>query len=92
MLAGIVGPARPPGKVSPKCVLTLGMVQALLPPLERPDFLFAPGRLPGSDVDILTQVASAAPYLLRLAASAQQVRRHVVIPSSDSTDGHSTSW
>jgi succinylarginine dihydrolase len=71
--------------------LTLGIVQALLPPLERPDFSFLrQAGFRGSDADILTQVAASAPYLLRLAMSSAFVwaaNAATVIPSRDSIDG-----
>jgi succinylarginine dihydrolase len=71
--------------------LTLGMVQALLPPLERPDFSFLrQAGFRGGDVEILTQVATSAPYLLRLAMSSAFVwaaNAATVIPSCDSIDG-----
>jgi succinylarginine dihydrolase len=72
-------------------VLSCGMVQALLPPLERPDlrFLRQTG-FRGSDAEVLTQAATQAPYLLRLAMSSAfmwTANAATVIPSSDSTDG-----
>ena len=72
-------------------VLSCGMVQALLPPLERPDLCFLRQTgFRGSDAEVLAQAASQGPYLLRLAMSSAfmwTANAATVIPSSDSTDG-----
>jgi succinylarginine dihydrolase len=72
-------------------VLALGMVQALLPPLERPDlrFLRQVG-FSGSDTEVFTRAVTDAPYLLRLAMSSAfmwAANAATVIPSGDSIDG-----
>lgn len=72
-------------------VLSLGVTQALLPPLERPDLYFLrQAGFCGSDVQVFTQAARQAPYLLRLAMSSAfmwAANAATVIPSRDSTDG-----
>ena len=72
-------------------VLALGVPQAVLPPLPRPEigFLRQVG-FRGSDAAVLTQAAASAPYLLRLAMSSAfmwTANVATVIPSSDSVDG-----
>ncbi|MDZ7379975.1 MAG: N-succinylarginine dihydrolase, partial [candidate division KSB1 bacterium] len=72
-------------------VLALGIPQAVLPPLPRPElgFLRQVG-FRGSDAEVLQQAASSAPYLLRLAMSSAfmwTANTATVIPSSDSVDG-----
>lgn len=72
-------------------VLALGIPQAVLPPLPRPEigFLRQAG-LCGSDSEVLAQAAASAPYLLRLAMSSAFMwvaNVATVIPSSDSADG-----
>jgi succinylarginine dihydrolase len=71
-------------------VCALGVPQALLPPLPRPDigFLRQVG-LHGSDTAVLAQAAASAPYLLRLAMSSAfmwAANAATVIPSPDSVD------
>src|SRR5262249_53263370 len=68
----------------------LGVPQAVLPPLPRPDvgFLRQVG-FPGSDAEVMAQAAASAPYLLRLAMSSAFMwvaNAATVIPSSDSAD------
>jgi succinylarginine dihydrolase len=70
--------------------LALGVPQAVLPPLPRPemDFLRQAGWR-GSDAEVLAQAAASAPYLLRLAMSSAfmwAANAATVIPSSDSAD------
>jgi succinylarginine dihydrolase len=72
-------------------VLALGLVQAVCPPLPRPDigFLRQAG-FSGSDAEVLARAANSAPYLMRLAMSSAfmwTANAATVIPSSDSTDG-----
>src|SRR5262249_50753807 len=72
-------------------VLALGVPQAVLPPLPRPDmdFLRQAGWY-GSDTEVLAQAAASAPYLVRLAMSRAFMwvaNAATVIPSSDSADG-----
>ncbi|GIX46253.1 MAG: N-succinylarginine dihydrolase [Candidatus Tectimicrobiota bacterium] len=72
-------------------VLALGLVQAVLPPLERPDLDFL-RRLGfrGSDAEVLAKTAQEAPYLLNLATSSAfmwAANMATVIPSHDSEDG-----
>lgn len=71
-------------------VLALGVPQAVLPPLPRPEihFLRQVG-FRGSDTDVLLQAAASAPYVLRLAMSSAfmwTANAATVIPSSDSAD------
>lgn len=71
-------------------VCALGVPQAVLPPLPRPevDFLRQVG-FRGSDTEVLAQAAASAPYLLRLAMSSAfmwAANAATVIPSRDSTD------
>src|SRR5262252_28941 len=71
-------------------VCALGMPQAVLPPLPRPDvgFLRQVG-FHGSDTEVMAQAAARAPYLLRLAMSSAFMwvaNAATVIPSSDSAD------
>ena len=71
-------------------VCALGVPQALLPPLPRPDlgFLRQVG-FHGSDTAVLAQAAASAPYLLRLAMSSAFMwvaNAATVIPSPDSVD------
>lgn len=71
-------------------VLTLGVPQAVLPPLPRPDigFLRQAG-FSGDDTAVLEQAARRDPYLLRLAMSSAfmwTANTATVIPSCDSTD------
>lgn len=71
-------------------VCALGVPQAVLPPLPRPDmgFLRQAG-FHGSDTAVLSQAAASAPYLLRLAMSSAfmwAANVATVIPSSDSAD------
>ena len=71
-------------------VCALGVPQAVLPPLPRPDmdFLRQVG-FRGSDAAVLAQAAASAPYLLRLAMSSAfmwAANAATVIPSSDSAD------
>jgi succinylarginine dihydrolase len=72
-------------------VLALGMGQALLPPLERPDLRFLrQAGFSGSDGEVFTQAVTDAPYLLRLAMSSAfmwAANAATVIPSRDSLDG-----
>lgn len=72
-------------------VLALGMLQAVLPPLERPDVRFlSEAGFRGNDADVLRQAAASEPYLLRLAMSSAfmwTANAATVIPSSDSRDG-----
>ena len=72
-------------------VLALGIPQAVLPPLPRPEvgFLRQVG-FRGSDDEVLTQAAASAPYLLRLAMSSAfmwTANVATVIPSRESADG-----
>jgi succinylarginine dihydrolase len=72
-------------------VLALGLVQAVLPPLPRPDigFLRQVG-FRGSDTAVLAKAAARAPHLVSLAMSSAfmwTANAATVIPSSDSTDG-----
>ena len=72
-------------------VLALGLAQAILPPLPRPDlhFLRQVGFC-GSDAAVLAKAVASAPYLLSLAMSSAfmwAANAATVIPSSDSTDG-----
>jgi succinylarginine dihydrolase len=71
-------------------VCALGVPQAVLPPLPRPDigFLRQVG-FHGSDTEVLAQAAANAPYLLRLAMSSAfmwTANAATVLPSSDSAD------
>src|SRR5215471_14824422 len=71
-------------------VCALGVPQAVLPPLPRPDvgFLRQVG-FRGSDTEVLAQAAASAPYLLRLAMSSAfmwAANAATVIPSQDSVD------
>src|SRR5215470_14096078 len=72
-------------------VLALGVPQAVLPPLLRPEVgLLRQVGFRGSDAAVLTQAAASAPYLLRLAMSSAfmwTANVATVIPSSDSVDG-----
>lgn len=72
-------------------VAELGLPQAILPPLERPDLQFLrQAGLCGRDAEVLAQAARHAPYLLRLAMSSAfmwTANTATVIPSSDSQDG-----
>lgn len=72
-------------------VLALGVPQAVLPPLPRPEIgLLRQVGFRGSDAAVLTQAAASAPYLLRLAMSSAfmwTANVATVIPSSDSVDG-----
>jgi succinylarginine dihydrolase len=72
-------------------VLALGVMQAVLPPLLRPDLPFLRHLgFTGSDADILRQVASDAPYVLRVAMSSAfmwAANTATVFPSSDALDG-----
>src|SRR5438128_3982456 len=68
-------------------VCMLGVPQAVLPPLPRPDvgFLRQVG-FHGSDTEVLAQAAASAPYLLRLAMSSAfmwAANAATEIPSSD---------
>ena len=71
-------------------VCALGVPQAVLPPLPRPDVGFLrPVGFRGSDAEVLAQAAANAPYLLRLAMSSAfmwAANAATVIPSSDSAD------
>lgn len=72
-------------------VLALGMPQAVLPPLARPDlhFLRQVGFC-GSDAEVLAKALASEPYLLSVAMSSAfmwAANMATVIPSSDSTDG-----
>src|SRR5215475_13130429 len=72
-------------------VLALGVPQAVLPPLPRPevDFLRQVG-FRGSATAVLTQAAARAPYLLQLAMSSAFMwvaNAATVMPSWDSDDG-----
>lgn len=72
-------------------VLALGIPQAVLPPLERPDVRFL--RLAGfcgTESEVLAQAAVSEPYLLGLAMSSAfmwTANAATVIPSCDSDDG-----
>src|SRR5215471_8541323 len=71
-------------------VCALGMPQAALPPLPRPNvgFLRQVG-FHGSDTEVLAQAASSSPYLLRLAMSSAfmwAANAATVLPSSESAD------
>jgi succinylarginine dihydrolase len=72
-------------------VLALGLPQAVLPPLARPEVSFLrQAGFRGSDTDVLAQAAASAPYLIRLAMSSAfmwAANVATVIPSSDSVDG-----
>lgn len=72
-------------------VLMLGVPQAILPPLERPDLRFLrQAGFCGHDADILAGAARQEPYLLRLAMSSAfmwTANAATVIPSCDSEDG-----
>jgi succinylarginine dihydrolase len=72
-------------------VLALGVPQAVLPPLPRPEVgLLRQVGFRGSDAAVLTQAAASAPYLLRLAMSSAfmwTANVATVIPSRDSVDG-----
>lgn len=72
-------------------VLKLGLVQAVLPPLERPDigFLRALG-FHGADAKILESAARTEPHLLGLAMSSAfmwTANMATVIPGTDARDG-----
>ncbi len=71
-------------------VLELGVPQAVLPPLERPDLVFLrQAGCRGSDAAVLRQAAQHEPYLLRLAMSSAfmwAANAATVIPSQDSID------
>ena len=72
-------------------VLALGIPQAVLPPLPRPDvaFLRQVG-FSGSDAAVFRQAAQHAPTILRIAMSSAfmwAANAATVIPSSDSLDG-----
>ncbi len=74
-----------------RVVMALGVTQAVLPPLPRPevDFLRRLG-FAGSDAQIVAQAAKAEPQLLRHACSSAfmwTANCATVIPSSDSPDG-----
>ena len=74
-----------------RTVMELGVVQAVLPPLPRPD-LQALRQLgfAGSDAMVLTQAAAAEPHCLRQASSSAfmwTANCATVIPSTDSGDG-----
>jgi succinylarginine dihydrolase len=72
-------------------VLALGLPQAVLPPLERPDLCFLRQTgFCGSDVEVLTKAAGSEPYLLHLAMSSAfmwTANAATVVPSHDSEDG-----
>jgi succinylarginine dihydrolase len=72
-------------------VLALGLPQAVLPPLARPEVSFLrQAGFSGSDTDVLAKAATSAPYLVRLAMSSAfmwAANVATVIPSSDSVDG-----
>src|SRR5919109_890092 len=72
-------------------VLALGLVQAVLPPLPRPDIAFLRQvGFCGNDAAVLAKAAAGEPYLLRLAMSSAfmwTANAATVIPSRDSTDG-----
>lgn len=72
-------------------VLALGLPQAVLPPLARPDlqFLRQVGFC-GSDTEVLAKALAHEPYLLSVATSSAfmwAANLATLIPSSDSTDG-----
>ncbi len=72
-------------------VLALGMPQAVMPPLARPDlhFLRQVG-FRGNDAEVLAKALANEPYLLSVAMSSAfmwAANMATVIPSSDSTDG-----
>ncbi len=72
-------------------VLALGVPQAVLPPLERPDMCFLrQAGFNGSDAEVLRQASACEPYLLSLAMSSAfmwTANVATVIPSGDSEDG-----
>lgn len=72
-------------------VLTLGVGQAVLPPLLRPDLCFLHHLgFTGSDADVLRRAACEAPYALRVAMSSAfmwAANTATVFPSSDTDDG-----
>jgi succinylarginine dihydrolase len=71
-------------------LLALGVPQAVLPPLPRPDLAFLrQAGFTGDDTTVLEQAARRDPYLLRLAMSSAfmwAANAATVIPSCDSTD------
>ncbi|HEY7492823.1 MAG TPA: N-succinylarginine dihydrolase [Candidatus Tectomicrobia bacterium] len=72
-------------------VLELGLVQAVLPPLPRPDVCFLRrAGFSGSDTEVLAKAIARAPYLVSLAMSSAfmwTANAATVIPSRDSADG-----
>ena len=71
-------------------ILSLGVPQAVLPPLPRPDIAFLrQAGFSGDDAAVTEQAARRDPYLLRLAMSSAfmwTANAATVIPSCDSTD------
>ncbi|MCZ6873866.1 MAG: N-succinylarginine dihydrolase [bacterium] len=71
-------------------VVALGIPQAVLPPLERPDLCFLrQAGFKGCDTEVIRQAAAAEPYLLHLAMSSAfmwTANAATVIPSCDSED------
>src|SRR5262245_21212794 len=71
-------------------VCALGVPQAVLPPLPRPDMEFLrQAGFHGSYTEVLTQAATSAPYLLQLTMSSAfmwAANAATVIPSRDSAD------
>jgi succinylarginine dihydrolase len=72
-------------------VLALGVAQAVLPPLPRPDLAFLRQLgFSGSNAEVLAKAAASDPYILSLAMSSAfmwAANTATVIPSHDSTDG-----
>src|SRR5438067_6982224 len=79
------------GLAKMKALADLGLVQAVLPPHERPDMaLLRALGFRGSDAAVLRAAGATAPGLLRAAASASAMwvaNAATVTPSSDSGDG-----
>jgi succinylarginine dihydrolase len=72
-------------------VVALGVAQAILPPLPRPDlYSLRQVGFSGTDTDVLRQAAAREPYVLHLAMSSAfmwAANVATVIPSRDSADG-----
>lgn len=79
------------GLAKMRLVLALGIPQAILPPLERPDLCFLrQAGFCGSNATILQLAATREPHLLSIAMSSAfmwTANTATVIPSRDSTDG-----
>lgn len=78
------------GMAKMRQVLALGVPQAVLPPLERPDLCFLrQAGFNGTDHEVMRQAAATEPYLLHLSMSSAfmwTANAATAIPSCDSAD------